>query len=200
MSYQRRASSIPESVTVVEVFRNLHTGTWSAQAVTGPAGMKGKIVAHPTRAILADAKFKVRELDRLKVLASCNKNVHARVRGTPVLGVEGWPSDLIANVGYNPYLYDSFVIMANNQPIKRAAWVEFNEEVGGKPVPLIAGLYPEDAYLLSEPKLPVDPRKLARMAWCRQSSRDRKRLAAEGKEVPLANPSRGRAFSSWWNG
>jgi sulfur carrier protein ThiS len=163
-----RAAHIPASVHVADVYKNLHTGTWSAKAVQAPATMRGRVVAHPPKAVLADCIFRVNAAGRDKVRATCSKNVHSVVRGAPIERAPAWPQSLVAEVGYNPYLFDSFVVLANGQPIHRAAWVEFPDTPrGARPLPLIVGVYPEDAHLLDAPKAPVDPSRVARMADCR---------------------------------
>lgn len=159
---------IPASVSVVDVYRNLNTGTWSAKAVRGPAPMRGRVVAHPARVVLSDCAFRVNARGRDKVRATCSKNVHSVVRGVPRARRPAWPRRLVAEVGYNPYLFDSFVVLANGAPVERAAWVAFPDASGGRPRPLLVGLYPEDAALLSAPRVPVDPRRVARMAECKR--------------------------------
>lgn len=161
------AARIPAPAEVVDVYRNLHSGTWSAKAVRAPASMRGRVVAHPLRVVLADATFRVNARGRDKVRATCSKNVHSVVRGEPRARRPAWPARLVVDVGYNPYLFDSFVVLANGQPIRRAAWVEFPDMRQRSPRPLRVGLYAEDAALLDAPRVPVDPRRLARMAACR---------------------------------
>ena len=185
----RRSEYIPASVETVDVYRNLHTGTWSAKAVRAPLPLRGRIVAHPTRVVLGDCAFRVNAKGRDKVRATCSKNVHSVVRGVPMDRRPSWSDSLVVDVGYNPYLFDSFVVLANGHPIRRAAWVAFPETtVGGRPQPLTVGLYPEDAHLMHAPKSPMDPRRAARMAWCRQSPAERART--RDSAPPIANPRR----------
>lgn len=184
-----RAGRIPASAGVVDVYRNLHTGTWSAKAVEAPPALRGRVVAHPLRVVLTDCAFRVNARGRDKVRATCSKNVHSVVRGVPATRRPAWPQRLTAEVGYNPYLFDGFVLLANGALIRRAAWVAFPAtSKGARPEPLTVGLYPEDAALLDAPKAPVDPRRVARMAWCRQSPAERRRTRASAP--PVANPRR----------
>jgi hypothetical protein len=61
---------VPRAVTVVEAYRNLQTGTWSAKAVQAPASLKGKVVAHPSSLVLTDCEFRVSASGRVKVRTS----------------------------------------------------------------------------------------------------------------------------------
>ena len=101
----------------VEVYRNLHTGTWSVRDTR-----TGRVVAHPTRVAVADAQFVVRPAGRAKVLAEGRKNVHAFVRGTLVVGPVETPEGAV-EAYYNPYRFDSFVDRATEEPLVSAELV-----------------------------------------------------------------------------
>jgi hypothetical protein len=60
---------------IVDVYRNLHTGTWSVRAASGPD--RGKVLYHPREVALTDARFVVGEKARDTVRATCSKSVHA---------------------------------------------------------------------------------------------------------------------------
>lgn len=96
----------------VEVYKNLHTGTFSVRK-------KGKVIAHPTTVYLTDATFVVRPGGRERVRREGRKNVHAFVRGTPgEPRIEGTCS----RVTYNPYEHDTFVD-GSGAPVRTAAEV-----------------------------------------------------------------------------
>jgi hypothetical protein len=132
-----RAARIPDDVCAVDVYRNLHTGTWSAKAARGPE--RGRVVAHPSVVVLADCTFRVSAAGRERVRRERSKNVHAMVRGTPVRARPRWPASLVKQVTYNPYQHDGFVDVATGRIVTRAAWVSFPTRG-----PLTVGLYPED--------------------------------------------------------
>ena len=85
-----------------------------------------------------------------------------------------WPRELVAEVGYNPFLFDSFVLLANNAPLERAAYVELPPQPRGGARPLLAALLPRDRWLLELPKSPVDPARLDAMRRCRERLAARK--------------------------
>lgn len=101
----------------VEVYRNLHTGTWSVRDTR-----TGRVIAHPERVAVADAVFVVRPAGRVKVLAEGRKNVHAFVRGTLVEAPAELPEDAV-EAYYNPYRFDSFVDRATEAPLMSAPLV-----------------------------------------------------------------------------
>lgn len=86
-----------------QVYRNLHTGTWSVR-------QSGKVVAHPTELILRDCRFHVQPAGRAKVRAEKKKNVHAYVSGFISNARESNSfSDLsYSTVKYNPYKMEGF--------------------------------------------------------------------------------------------
>lgn len=111
----------------VEVYRNLHTGTFSVRDLQGP--LKGKVTSHPTLVILDVAKFVVQPAGRDKVRREGRKNVHAFVRGN-LLGkaTNHTPYDVNRNqefrqATYNPYVYDTFVDWETGDPVLLADMV-----------------------------------------------------------------------------
>lgn len=157
----------------VFVYRNLHTGTWSVKALRGPS--KGRVIGHPDDVTVADVEFRVNAAGRDRVRAECVKGVHAGVVGTiDAAGIPAdYPAHLIVEVGYNPFLFDSFVLLANRVPLHRAAFVRMPPQPRGGARPLIAALYPEDAHLLDAPPVAVDGDRAARMRECRERNAKR---------------------------
>ena len=94
----------------VEVYRNLHNGTFSVRR-------NGKVVLHLRNWMtlhLQDVKFAVQPAGRDKVRREGKKNVHAYVRGTVVDAPTYKYSDTFKDkcnvwVTYNPYQNDTFV-------------------------------------------------------------------------------------------
>lgn len=98
----------------VFVYFNLRKKVFSIRAMEGE--FKGLVVAHSKRVSLTDARFKVSEAGRQRVIREQRKNVHAGVVGrvceeSLIDGVE---------ITYNPYLYSSFVHKASGEPIREA--------------------------------------------------------------------------------
>jgi hypothetical protein len=78
----------------------------------------GLVVAHRNSVTLTDAKFKVSQAGRERVLREKRKNVHAGVVGVWVEGSVDTAE--MTSVTYNPYLYTSFVTADSKTPIKSA--------------------------------------------------------------------------------
>lgn len=111
-------------MTRVEVYRNLHTGTWSVRDTR-----TGRVVAHPNRVAVRDAVFVVRPAGRAKVLAEGRKNVHAFVRGTLAEAPDALPEGAV-EAYYNPYRFDSFVDRVTEAPLTSAELVVLDVEDG----------------------------------------------------------------------
>ena len=103
----------------VQVYKNLHNGKYSIRAAHGKH--KGLVIGHASEIHLEDAKFKVNESGRQRVIKTGQKNVHAYVQGNLVC-VTDWneryptqvPTDHVNQmydvpVTYNPYKFTSFV-------------------------------------------------------------------------------------------
>lgn len=82
------------SIPKVYVHRNLIKNCWSIT-------VKGKVQAHTEAVILGGAKFVVRPGCRRRVLAQKRKNVHAFVKGSPIISKPRNVDWL--EVHYNPY-------------------------------------------------------------------------------------------------
>lgn len=109
---------------LVEVYRNLHKGTFSIRSVK-----TGKVIGHADVVELKDAKFVVRQGGRKRVLLEKKKNVHAFVRGTLVGMYSNVPSSFLSefmdwqDAYYNPYKCETFVNYHTHEPIHRAETV-----------------------------------------------------------------------------
>ena len=111
----------------VFVYYNLHKHKWSVKDVK-----TGRVIGHHYEVQLYNATFKVREAGRARVLKEKRKNVHAGVEGyltTDVLarkmdGTILWESQSERHkVTYNPYKYETFVTVADGEPIHKAYFV-----------------------------------------------------------------------------
>lgn len=99
----------------VEVYRNLHTDTWSLRQA------HGRVLAHPDTVILNDPVFVVRRAGRDRVRAEGRKNVHAFVRGEVLVLTDPVDPTDWREATYNPYRHDSFVDVETGAPVTRAA-------------------------------------------------------------------------------
>ncbi len=110
----------------VFVYFNLHKKCFSIKALEG--AMKGRVIAHRDSVLLFDAKFKVSEAGRQRVLKEQRKNVHAGVEGHWTdSDHDGATIKTIATNGsaitYNPYKYGTFVHKFGEHPIGLARLV-----------------------------------------------------------------------------
>jgi hypothetical protein len=108
---QRNEATEAIAGTRVRVYRNLHTGTWSAQDTR-----TGRVTAHPPSVVLTDASFVVRPAGRAKVLATGRKNVHAFVVGTVATQPPALTYTNLAQATYNPYRFASFMAHRPGDP------------------------------------------------------------------------------------
>lgn len=107
--------------TKVFVYFNLHKKCFSIKALEG--AMKGKVIAHRDNVLLFDATLKVSEAGRQRVIREKRKNVHAGVCGTWDDGaydcsISSYIRQQGLAVKYNPYVYDSFVAVNGDYPVK----------------------------------------------------------------------------------
>ena len=124
--------------TRVEVYRNLHTGTWSVRDC-----QTGRVVGHMDTCSIYDAKLVVQPAGRRRVLRDKRKNVHAGIVGTIMAPVPSWDADWINSKGvparkipvtYNPYRFSTFVTKGPYQndlgytqfPVNRSDGAIFN--------------------------------------------------------------------------
>lgn len=82
-----------------------------------------KVIGHDTRLMMRDVQFTVIEKNRLRVIATGSKNVHAKVHGYLIQDEQ--PRPLSVDVTYNPYKYNSFVRKQYESPIYSAKMVSF---------------------------------------------------------------------------
>jgi hypothetical protein len=104
------------------VYWNLHKKTWSIQAKVGKSW---KVVEHSDHVLLSGAEFKVSEAGRQRVLRDKRKNVHAMATGYLMATGQEAASVYdeyidLPGVTYNPYKYSSFVLIADESPIRYA--------------------------------------------------------------------------------
>jgi hypothetical protein len=102
----------------VFVYRNLHRDCWSVRSKK-----TGLVIAHVQGLTLHDAKFKVSEAGRQRVLREQKKNVHAGIEGR----LQRHQSYLspASEVTYNPYRAGTFYCRFGERPVTEASEVEF---------------------------------------------------------------------------
>lgn len=92
----------------VFVYWNLHKNTYSIRAMEGEK--KGRVVGYADLIYLENARGKVSEAGRLRVIREKSKNVHA--------GIVGYVTDRIFSASerlrYNPYETDAFVFRGSD--------------------------------------------------------------------------------------
>ena len=95
----------------VFVYFNLRKKLWSVRS-------KGKVLFHTDQLVILDARLKVSEPGRLRVLDTQTKNVHAGVEGT----LKDWsPTPPHGEkISYNPYNYKHFYKPATLAPVYEA--------------------------------------------------------------------------------
>ena len=107
----------------VEVYFNLHKRVFSVRSCK-----TGRVIHHAKDVHIVNPKFVVREGGRQRVLRERKKNVHAFVRGNLTV-FKDRPSRLADTIGYNPYKYDSFVNVTDEEPVYKAfrAWLNVDD-------------------------------------------------------------------------
>lgn len=123
------------------VYWNLHKKCWSIRAQEG--AQRGRIVAHASEFEIRNARFKVSEAGRQKVLATKRKLVHAGVEGE-LVGLtiaKNWSAFCILEkqvdikrmrggfkVRYNPYERGVFVTTEGGYPVASSPRVQGFED------------------------------------------------------------------------
>lgn len=99
----------------VFVYYNLHQQTWSIKALEGPD--KGRVIHHSDYVVLHNARGKVSEAGRQRVLRELRKNVHAGIVGEwyEMPRAHSIPP---RKVTYNPYKYSQFVYADDESPFE----------------------------------------------------------------------------------
>jgi hypothetical protein len=96
-------SRVKKALKLVRVYRNVNTGTFSAQEKTE----KGwRITSHPNKVRLRNARFRVNQGGRKKVLEDRRKNVHAYIEGELVDTKSTISGKLLT---YDPYKTSQFI-------------------------------------------------------------------------------------------
>ena len=119
---------------LVDVYWNLNRGGYSIRAAEGAD--KGRVIGYAAGVDLANATFKVQTGGRDTVRRKHVKSVHAWVRGDLVATHATVTPHAFdgSRVTYNPYRYDSFVMLGDGapRPIEAAALVSLrtNAETG----------------------------------------------------------------------
>lgn len=109
--------------TPVRIYFNLHKKLFSVQVKVGG---RWKVVDHADTIVMRDARFRVSQAGRKRVLAEKRKNVHAFVEGyTCSLEEYTYITDAAAAaaITYNPYKHASFVARHDGRPVHEADYV-----------------------------------------------------------------------------
>lgn len=93
---------------------NLHKKTFSVKALEGE--FKNRVIAHSDEVNLTDARPKVSEAGRQRVLKEKSKNVHAGMVGK-VTSLKSENQKIVREITYNPYKYSSFVYKENEKKV-----------------------------------------------------------------------------------
>jgi len=105
----------------VQVYRNLHRNCWSVR-------YNGRVINHTDSVDLKDAKLVVQPAGRARVLRENRKNVHAYIQGTvTLLSNDRYNNIPKQQITYNPYKYDSFVLVDTEQPVTYANNIRLTE-------------------------------------------------------------------------
>ena len=105
----KKKSSRKKKTKTVRVYRNVNTGTLSVQEKTSDGW---RVTKHPHRIKLKNAKFKVNQTGRKKVLASKQKNVHAVIEGE-LVDTKSTISG--SKVIYDPYKTSQFMLSSGKK-------------------------------------------------------------------------------------
>lgn len=109
--------------TKVFVYRNLHKNCWSVRSCE-----TRRVVAHVERIVLEQAKGRVSQAGRERVLREKRKNVHAGIEGLWYPHKEYTGVDKGRSVTYNPYKYSSFVYRDTEEPLDTGETIALTEE------------------------------------------------------------------------
>lgn len=116
----------------VFVYYNLRKHCWSVKSV-----QNGRVAGHTNYLVVQNARFKVSESGRQRVLREQRKNVHAGVRGSLTqmnkAGVTRYLNKMenpeLVRVSYNPYKCSDFVTADDRRiPVKNAEFVIFTDK------------------------------------------------------------------------
>ncbi len=124
----------------VHAYKNLQTGTYSLRDPK-----TGLVVGHPTKVLLRDVELKVSDAGRTRSNKLGKRTVHAHVVGD-LERAASRPRGSWHAFRYNPFLFKTFVLRANEAPVFRAAQVWMDEDGTW------LELYPEDRALATAPR------------------------------------------------
>lgn len=102
----------------VFVYRNLHKKCYSVKSLK-----TGRVIAHVDSIDLVNVSFRVSQAGRNRVLKEKRKNVHAGVVGVVS---DSCSQNVLTDVTYNPYKYNSFVLKNNEVPVFSADKAHIN--------------------------------------------------------------------------
>ena len=109
----------------VKVYRNLHLHNGFFSVQNYQQGRGWRVAGHTEKIVLSDCLFKVKETRRQRVILEQRKNVHAYIEGV-VMDLKDFDSSSFRyktlQVTYNPYLFDSFVLLEDSSPIYQARY------------------------------------------------------------------------------
>ena len=97
----------------VQVYRNLHTGTYSIR-------YRGLVVGHYDIVAIVQPTFRVQPGGRARVLREKRKNVHAFVVGKLVPFWDYPTAEEATRISYNPYKNETFIRVDTGEPVKDA--------------------------------------------------------------------------------
>jgi hypothetical protein len=106
----------------VKVYYNLHKHCFSV--VSLEKENYGRVILHTQEITLTNAKFKVSQAGRERVLREGRKNVHAFVVG--YVSAEFPSPNIDTEITYNPYKYASFVEKATEKEVGSAYAVKLS--------------------------------------------------------------------------
>jgi len=114
-----------ERGTRVDVYRNLHNGTWSVRDC-----QTGRVIAHMDTCSIYDAELVVQPAGRRRVLREGRKNVHAFARGYIHNPAPSWTllKRYMRKITYNPYKAASFTYADDGGAIHNADIVALGPE------------------------------------------------------------------------
>ena len=113
-SFKSKGTLVQRSIHMfspVSIYRNLNKSGSYLSVVANTGEFKHNVVGYAQAVVVAKPTFKVSEAGRQRVLATGQKNVHAKVVSNAIVDVsDSIPTDLLQYdlVSYNPYLEKGF--------------------------------------------------------------------------------------------
>ena len=102
-------------------YRNLNRKgvVWSVRDVAS-----GLVIDRSEEVVLAEARLKVSQAGRRRVLREKCKNVHAGVQG---IRIDRAPDGEWVRAEYNPYKYESFVLSDSKIPVENVRYAKLTQ-------------------------------------------------------------------------